>query len=195
MNEAKTVYIEEQKEKNALAVSGRIAAHKTHPCSGKTKHTLADIDYVNVTKPITYKKFKNLPTSMQKIYLDTIISRFNPSARGISYMLGISTPTMYGILKEHGISFAKKKHDDSAFNAWIHCSRLDAEEIPNGENRCEEAEPVAEPISNDMTHITREIVLTEDIVSKMTMHSIGELVSSIVMSNGNLMLTYEERAK
>ena len=82
-----------------------------------------EVQSYNLNRPMQWKQFKQMPTDIQREYINSLIEKFNPQQIAIAEMLGVSTWTLNKLCRERlGISFerggAHGEGRNAAFWAW-----------------------------------------------------------------------------
>lgn len=131
MNDAKSVFVEDLREKKVLARSSRFRkGHKkkyTVPSdfltAAQKRKLNGDVSVYQIGKPITWQEFKSYPPEMQQKWLDAFVDRFHCSTSGMSILFGIANTSINTYVKNKGLAIKKggvyngKKGDE--IRAWI----------------------------------------------------------------------------
>lgn len=111
MNEVKRVYFDELKEKSALARSARLQKRTIN----KEIYKMNTPCYtVNVNEFIEHNKFKALPDSLKKEYLEAVMANWRVGPSAIAKMWGITSGTIAPIMKRLDVKRAVGKTTSAA---------------------------------------------------------------------------------
>lgn len=100
-----------QRKRTANSARHRKNGSKSKKCSlpsdgmsqKEWKERNGEVMSYNLTKPMSYEKWKSLPRDIQQLYICTLQDLYDASVNGIAKMFGITSGALWGYVKRHGI--------------------------------------------------------------------------------------------
>lgn len=200
MNEEKQTLFEDVKEKNELARSARVATMNGTCSIGKSYSGEVE-EYtasVNTKKWISREKYKALPNSLKKVYLEAIMTTFGVKAKNIYAKWGWNANKASRDCRQLGVKLQKggriSELKMNAFNNFV-----------NGVTEAPAyVAPVAEPTNRgknvaidegcEVPHLAK-IKITKEMLDTMKPYSLGEFIASLVETRGGVDIVYREEVE